>query len=404
MRSKAEESAYQVLRNDDGLLTLWPAGAAALPPGWRGTGMTGTAEACFEDIAGRWSVKTGSTTRDTPFSPLIDANGHCAVWPSDAQFPVPAGWDITGRPDTLDALFERFEATWGERWFAVHPPAADDHERYHVIAESPSGIYAIWPVRLPVPQGFHLVAKEGTRAECEAMARMLWAEVFPAAARVSPAHLEAQAADTVARRFETAAETAAMDRLVEQLADRCLQHLNHRWQTEMQAHVAAYAEALRRVRDGRDAELGRMHDARPAAMEAEAERRRLEAAVPQEVTHQVLDGPLTGEIKLFAGQYAPAGWALCDGRMLAIQDYPALFSVIGTQFGGDGQRQFALPDLRGRAPVQAGQGPGLPARAIGQLTGDDLITPGADTAHAVRTTAELTLNFIIALNGVYPTP
>lgn len=403
MRSRPDERAYQVLRNDDGLLTLWPAGAAALPPGWQATGMAGTAQACFADIATRWSVKTGTTTLDTPFSPVTDANKHCAVWPSDAPFPVPAGWDITGRPDTLEALFERFESTWDERWFAAHPPAADDGQRYHVIAEASSGVYAIWPVRLPTPLGFHLVAKDGTRAECEAMARMLWAEVFPPAARVSPPHLEANAADTVARRYEAAAETAAADRLVAQLADRCLQHLSERWQTAVQGHLAAYAEALKTVRAEREAEFARASEARAADMAAQAERRRLEATVPREVVQAMPDLPLTGEIRLFAGQYAPVGWALCDGGELSIQDYPALFSVIGTRYGGDGQRRFALPDLRGRAPVQAGQGPGLPARTLGQLTGDDLITLGADTAHAVRTTAELAVNFIIALNGVYPT-
>ena len=58
-----------------------------------------------------------------------------------------------------------------------------------------------------------------------------------------------------------------------------------------------------------------------------------------------------GEIRMFAGNFAPAGWAFCDGRVLAITVYDALFTLIGTRYGGDGQSTFALPDLRGRIPI-----------------------------------------------------
>jgi len=61
-----------------------------------------------------------------------------------------------------------------------------------------------------------------------------------------------------------------------------------------------------------------------------------------------------GEIRMFAGSYAPEGWAMCNGQLLSIAEYPELFSLIGTRYGGDGQTTFALPDLRGRLPVHMG--------------------------------------------------
>jgi microcystin-dependent protein len=66
--------------------------------------------------------------------------------------------------------------------------------------------------------------------------------------------------------------------------------------------------------------------------------------------------PFLGEIRMFAGNYAPAGWQLCDGRLLPIVENEALFAIIGTYYGGDGEFTFALPDLRGRVPVHTGNG------------------------------------------------
>ena len=79
--------------------------------------------------------------------------------------------------------------------------------------------------------------------------------------------------------------------------------------------------------------------------------------------------PFVGEIRMFAGNFAPRGWAFCDGQLLAISQNDALFSVIGTLYGGDGRTTFALPDLRGRVPIHAGQGPGLSERPLGSKGG-----------------------------------
>ncbi len=79
--------------------------------------------------------------------------------------------------------------------------------------------------------------------------------------------------------------------------------------------------------------------------------------------------PFLGEIRMFAGNFAPRDWALCDGQLLPIAQNTALFSLLGTQFGGDGRTTFGLPDLRGRSPVHVGTGPGLTEVRMGEKGG-----------------------------------
>ncbi len=79
--------------------------------------------------------------------------------------------------------------------------------------------------------------------------------------------------------------------------------------------------------------------------------------------------PFIGEIRMFAGNFAPAGWALCQGQLLAIAEYETLFNLIGTTYGGDGESTFALPNLCGRLPVHQGQGPGLTNRTLAEQAG-----------------------------------
>ncbi|MFQ1701490.1 phage tail protein [Loktanella agnita] len=86
--------------------------------------------------------------------------------------------------------------------------------------------------------------------------------------------------------------------------------------------------------------------------------------------------PLVGQIMLFGGNFAPRGWAFCDGQLLDIDEHPSLFAILGVTYGGDGRKKFALPDLRGRVPMHAGHGTGLRPRSIGQKTGTETITQG----------------------------
>lgn len=84
--------------------------------------------------------------------------------------------------------------------------------------------------------------------------------------------------------------------------------------------------------------------------------------------------PFIAEIKIFAGNFAPRGYAFCDGQLLPIAQNTALFSLIGTTYGGDGRTTTALPDLQGRAPMHPGRGPGLTARRLGEKTGVKEVT------------------------------
>lgn len=129
-----------------------------------------------------------------------------------------------------------------------------------------------------------------------------------------------------------------------------------------------------------------------------------------------------GEVRLVAFNYAPQGWALCNGQVLPISQYQALFALIGTTYGGDGRSTFALPDLRGRLPIHVGQGANLPPFQWGQKSG--MAAPLAPyqagkmdstgvgpkflmNAPGLSLTPNnypptLGMNYIIALNGIWP--
>ncbi|GAA6137313.1 tail fiber protein [Arenicella sp. 4NH20-0111] len=84
--------------------------------------------------------------------------------------------------------------------------------------------------------------------------------------------------------------------------------------------------------------------------------------------------PFIAEIRIFAGNFAPRSWAFCDGQLLPISNNTALFSLIGTTYGGDGRTTTALPNLQGRSPMHPGRGPGLTSRRLGQKVGVESVT------------------------------
>ncbi len=119
-----------------------------------------------------------------------------------------------------------------------------------------------------------------------------------------------------------------------------------------------------------------------------------------------------GYVTAFAGNFAPRGWALCQGQILAISQNTALFSILGTSYGGNGQTTFALPDLRGRAVVGVGQGPGLSSYDLGQVAGTEIntMTLAQLPAHTHTATIKITPNAntqpdgATPLNSVYASP
>ena len=84
--------------------------------------------------------------------------------------------------------------------------------------------------------------------------------------------------------------------------------------------------------------------------------------------------PFVAEIRIFPFNFAPQGWAWCDGQLLPLSQNTALFSLLGTTYGGNGKSNFALPDLQGRAPMHPGQGPGLSLHDLGERGGSDTVT------------------------------
>lgn len=108
---------------------------------------------------------------------------------------------------------------------------------------------------------------------------------------------------------------------------------------------------------------------------------------------------MVGEIRIVAFNYAPRGWAFCDGQLLLISQYSALFSLLGTTYGGDGRVTFALPDLRGRSPVHVGEGKDLAAVKQGQLINGEKVKSAKD---GTATLPGLGMRYIIALTGHYP--
>ena len=108
--------------------------------------------------------------------------------------------------------------------------------------------------------------------------------------------------------------------------------------------------------------------------------------------------PFVGEIRMFAGNFAPRGWAFCDGQLLAVSQNDALFSLLGTIYGGDGRTTFGLPDLRGRIPLHAGTGPGLSPRRLGSKAGAEKVT--LTTNQLASHTHDLRANTALATDAV----
>src|ERR1700726_3001923 len=87
-----------------------------------------------------------------------------------------------------------------------------------------------------------------------------------------------------------------------------------------------------------------------------------------------MSNPFVAEIRIFTGNFAPTGWALCNGQLMPISQNTALFSLLGTTYGGDGRSNFALPNMQGNAPMAPGQGPGLSLHDLGETGGSDTVT------------------------------
>ena len=137
----------------------------------------------------------------------------------------------------------------------------------------------------------------------------------------------------------------------------------------------------------------------------------------------IMNEAFIGSIIMFAGNFAPRNWVFCDGSVLKIADHSALFSILGTTYGGDGRTTFALPDLRGRVPMHPGSGPGLTPRSLGEKVGTEANPQqvanvhtnkemSADSVSSMVVTGtgreipnvqpSTCINFIICTTGIFP--
>jgi microcystin-dependent protein len=117
-----------------------------------------------------------------------------------------------------------------------------------------------------------------------------------------------------------------------------------------------------------------------------------------------MTAPYVGEIRMFAGNFAPAGWLFCDGTQLQISNFETLFQLIGTTYGGDGVQTFNLPDLRGRTPIHMGTGPGGVAFVLSQSGGAEQVTLTTQTipSHNHNVTATGSGQATIPKANMYP--
>ncbi len=114
--------------------------------------------------------------------------------------------------------------------------------------------------------------------------------------------------------------------------------------------------------------------------------------------------PFVAEIRIFPFNFAPRGWAWCDGQLLPLSQNTALFSLLGTTYGGNGKSNFALPDLQGRAPMHPGQGPGLSLHDLGETGGSETVTllESEIAAHSHTFTASQLPGEVPIAQGNYP--
>src|SRR5437016_14563981 len=97
-------------------------------------------------------------------------------------------------------------------------------------------------------------------------------------------------------------------------------------------------------------------------------------SLPCRLRRLFMADPFVAEIRIFPFNFAPKGWAWCDGQLLPLSQNTALFSLLGTTYGGDGKSNFALPDMQGNAPMHPGQGPGLSLHDLGETGGTETVT------------------------------
>lgn len=337
-------TTYHVVTNDDEEYAIWARGADAwLPDGWHALPVSGRAAQCQDYIDEHW----------VHWQPLSERRRQQAA---QAAAPVPQ-----------QPVVQKIERP------AVPQPDVQ------VVPVAPADPRCQAPDPLP-PTRDAAQQHADPRAVVEAEA--------------PPAQTPAASALAMPATLPPPSSESPMDETTRrQLIDEVTQAVTSRMAGPLAQLFNERTQAL-------NAEVTRQHQQFDAA-EARAMAQQRAHPMGRPAQGQIQDC-FVGEIRLFAGPYAPAGWATCDGQWLRVAEHQMLFSLLYFRFGGDDKDWFALPDLRGRVPVHCGHDAGPSARQIGERVREEVVANGSASDNAPRVPGQLALNFIIALTGWYP--
>lgn len=415
---------------DEPVPSLWQLGEFP-PPGWRSTGVEGGADECIDELVERLSEVAPFAYRDGVFVVLCDRDGVQAAWPDEFVDEAPFGWHPTGVRGGIEECLEHIinrgiqHPGWDRgRPSAPTPPANPPSDAEHIaeaareraaqeaaanqrcrVVRYPNGWWVrVIPIGVGLPEGTRDTGMQGTRAECDAFVQAWGLFVEPMAWRCADVREQREPAFRAhaARRMDDAVRAGLAS-----LEARVIERIE---QTTVVSTSLRIEPPPRPEQDVPPADfIAREAERKAAAASSESARRERAASSPVPPVHApgsddaVPQGHvLLGSIKIMAGNVAQPGWVPCAGQLLSTQAYPSLFSLLGNSYGGNGSTTFALPDLRGRVPVQADPRSSSGQPALGWQRGNDLVPQGAGCAHPVRTTAELALAFFIAVQGAYP--
>jgi uncharacterized protein YbdZ (MbtH family)/microcystin-dependent protein len=412
-------TTYKVIVNDEEQYSIWPVDSSrGAPGGWRDKGIRGTAEECFDYIDDVWtdwrplSLRRRIEAEDARRKAEEEARRVAEEARRKAEEALPEAERRAleeRRQRDEEASRQAAAAEQARREAEAAAREAEEAKRRYRVIVNVEEQYSIWPADQALPQGWRDAGKEGVRQECLDYIAQVWTDMRPLSVRKRAEEEErlrkaaeernqeeAMVREELQKFMESEVMRQALDKLRPELTQKVLEQL--RLEQSADRHVLQEARL-------KEFEFRRAED----AADLDFRHRALESLVARIARHEPAPGsegyvtePMIGEIRMFAGDFAPTGWAMCDGQQLPIANYTALYSVIGLQYGGDGQTWFALPDLRGRVPVHRRYGRFV-SRRLGDRTDGDLVSVVGSGTTFTRTPSDLCLSFIIAICGLYPT-
>jgi uncharacterized protein YbdZ (MbtH family)/microcystin-dependent protein len=412
-------SSYKVIVNDEEQYSIWPVDSVRDGPrGWRDADVRGTAEECFDYIDGVWTDWRPLSLRKRMEAEAarrkVEEEARRAAdearRKAEEALPEAERRALQERRQREEEAKREAEAAEQARRQAEEAAreAEEAKRRYRVIVNVEEQ-YTIWPADQEVLKGWHDAGKEGVRQECLDYIDQVWTDRRSLSVRKLAEEQERLRKAAEERNQEEAMVREELQKFMEsevmrQALEKLRPELTQKVLEQLRLEQYVDRNALQEAR-GKEFEHRRAQE----TADVDAKRRALESLIGRIGRREVTPGsdgylsePMIGEIRLFAGDFAPTGWAMCDGQQLPIAHYSALYSVIGVQYGGDGLTWFALPDLRGRVPVHRRHGQFV-SRTLGDRYDGDLVSVVGSGAAFTRTASDLCVSFIIAIGGLYPT-